>query len=165
MTRALLLLAACVVLGSNNAAAQLSFGDQDQPILVKADKATYKGTLTILEGNVDVRQGDAKINSDKMEIYRVRKDTTGPGLSLGAVTRIVATGNFRYTTPEDVVTGTKGVYVRKSETIVVTGNVSVGQPGRGRLSGERLVYDLRSKRAKVGNDSDRVNFSINQREE
>jgi len=130
--------------------AQLSFGDSDQPILVEAEKATYNGNVTLLSGNVRVRQGDANIKSDEMEVYREKNasDITG-NLSLGAVTRIVAIGNFSYRTPEDV----------------VTGNVSVGKPGSSRLSGEKLVYDLKTKRARVGAGNDRVNFSINQRKE
>lgn len=143
------------------AQAQLSFGDKDEPILVAADKATYKGSLTILEGNVDVRQGGARIRSDKMEIYREKSGEEGTSsLSLGAVTRIVAIGNFSYRTLEDVLTGNTGTYIRKSGTIIVAGNVSVGQPGKSRLSGEKLVYDLKTKRARVGDGEGRVNFGI-----
>jgi len=133
---------------------------------VEAEKATYNGNVTLLSGNVRVRQGDANIKSDEMEVYREKNasDITG-NLSLGAVTRIVAIGNFSYRTPEDVVTGNKGVYNRTAGIITVTGNVSVGKPGSSRLSGEKLVYDLKTKRARVGAGNDRVNFSINQRKE
>ena len=148
------------------AQAQLSFGDSDQPILVEAEKATYRGNLTLLTGDVRVRQGDARIKSDDMEVYRQKNanDSTG-NLSLGAVTRIVAIGNFSYRTPTDVVTGDKGVYNRKSGIITVTGNVTVGKPGSSKLSGERLVYDLETKRARVGAGDGRVDFSINKRDD
>jgi len=42
----------------------------DKPIKVIAEKATYEGGLTILVGNVDVKQGTARIQSDTMNIYR-----------------------------------------------------------------------------------------------
>ncbi len=133
--------------------AQITFGESDAPILVAADKATYKGKVTILETNVDVRQGDARILADYMEIYRESSgDEAVKGLSLGAVTRIVAKGNFSYTTPENVVTGDQGVYVRQTGRITVTGNVTARQPSGSRLSGERLVYDIASKRTRFGED-------------
>lgn len=148
------------------AQAQLTFGDNGEPIIVDAEKATYTGNLTLLVGNVDVRQGTAHIKSDEMEIYREKNaaDATG-NLSLGAVTRIVAIGNFSYRTPTDIVTGNKGVYERTKGVITVTGNVSVGKPGNSRLSGEKLVYDLETKRAKVGAGEGRVEFNIKKRKD
>ncbi len=149
---------------AGQADAQLTFGDSGEPIIVDAEKATYKGNLTLLTGNVDVRQGTAHIKSDEMEIYREKNAADAAGnLSLGAVTRIVAIGKFSYRTPGDVVTGDKGVYDRKTGIITVTGNVSVGKPGSSRLSGEKLVYDLETKRAKVGAGEGRVGFSIKKR--
>jgi len=148
--------------------AQLSFGDSDEPILISADKATYRGNKTVLEGNVDVRQGTARIQSETMDIFRQKAGDDETGfLSLGAVTRIVAKGKFRYTTPENTVTGQTGVYVRRTGLINVTGEVTVSQPGGSKLSGDKLVYDIARKRAKFGEDCQgdncdgRVQFSIN----
>jgi len=153
-----IIFAACAA--SAPAQAQISFGDKGAPILVNADQATYKGNVTILTGNVDVKQGNARIKSDKMEIYREKSSEEGSTLSLGAVTRIVAIDNFSYKTPSDVVTGNRGVYLRERGIITVTGSVTVGQPGRARLSGEKLVYDLNTKRVRVGEEGERVHFGI-----
>jgi len=85
----------------------------DEPIKVLAEKATYEGDLTVLVGNVDVTQGVARIKSDRMNIYRSKaNEETSGSLKLGAVNRIDARGNFRYTTPENNVTGDRGVYER-----------------------------------------------------
>jgi len=118
----------------------------DEPIKVLAEKATYKGSLTVLIGNVDVTQGTARIRSDKMDIYRAEaeSDTTG-SLKLGAVRRIDARGNFRYTTPDNIVTGNRGVYERDKGIITVTGNVKVKQPGGNTATTDKLVYNVKTE--------------------
>lgn len=118
----------------------------DEPIKVLADEATYEGGLTVLVGNVDVTQGSARIRSDKMNIYRseVTGETSG-SLKLGAVNRIDARGNFRYTTPENNVTGDRGVYERDKGIITVTGNVKVRQPGGNTATTDKLIYNVKTE--------------------
>lgn len=148
------------------AQAQLTF-EGDQAILVDADKATYKGAKTVLEGNVDVRQGEAQIRSDKMEILRTSKDDNIENAKdLGLVTRIDATGNFKYVTPENTVVGDRGVYERNKGIITVTGNVKLIQPSGSEVTGDRLVYNIQSKNANFGdrcvgaNCTKRVTFTL-----
>jgi len=137
--------------------AQESFGTSDAPIFVKAEKATYKGNLTLLHDKVNVQQGEAVIMSDKMEIHRQEKaetetDAAEGSLSLGAVTKIIATGNFRYENPETTVTGNKGIYYRNRGVIVVTDNVKVSQPSGSVVTGDKMVYDLKTDRVKFGDE-------------
>jgi len=149
--------------------AQFAFGG-DAPILIDADKATYKGGLTVLAGKVDVRQDDSRIQSDTMDIYR--NEGTGEGitgaLSLGEVKRIDAKGNFKYTTPENTVTGARGVYEKSTGIITVTGNVRLIQPTGSTITGDKLIYDVKTKNARFseqcrGEDcTGRVNFTIKQ---
>ena len=150
------------------ASAQFSFGG-DQPIDIKAEKATYEKNVTVLEGNVKVRQGEADIFADHMTIYRQSPEGAGVSdVSLGVVTRIEAKGNFKYKTPDNTVEGEKGVYVRNTGRIIVTGNVVLIQPSGSRVSGEKLTYDIENRRAKFGDEcvgdncQGRVEFSINQ---
>ena len=146
----------------------MSFGGDD-PIDVKAERATYKGSTTILLGNVRVKQGDATIYADRMDLYRPEKPKSSTGyIKLGNITRIVATGNFRYITAENRVTGEKGVYERDKEIITVTGDVKFTQNNGNSVKGEKMVYDLTTNRTKVGGTcvgrdcekSDRVNIKI-----
>ncbi len=172
MTKTFLYLTAFLVSLAGTSQAQIDFGDSGEPISVAAEKATYKGNLTVLHKNVDVKQGDARIQSDEMEIFRQKrgtKDGAADGtLSLGAVTKIIAKGNFRYVTPENTVTGDQGTYFRDRGVIVVTGNVKVRQPNGTTLSGEKMVYDLKNKRVKFGEEcagdecGGRVNVRLNQ---
>jgi len=118
----------------------------DDPIKVLAEQATYEGGLTVLVGNVDVTQGVARIRSDKMNIYRSETDGEATGsLQLGAVNRIDARGNFHYTTPDNNVTGDRGVYERDKGIITVTGNVKVRQPGGNTASTDKLVYNVKTE--------------------
>lgn len=118
----------------------------DAPINVLAEKATYEGGLTILVGNVDVTQGVARIQSDTMNIYRSEAEPDSAGsLKLGAVNRIDARGNFRYTTPDNDVTGDRGVYERDKGIITVTGNVKVRQPGGNTASTDKLIYNVNTE--------------------
>lgn len=148
------------------ALAQFAFGG-NAPIAVDAENATYKGGLTILEGDVDVRQSDVRIQSNKMDIFRAE---ASPGddasVKLGDVTKIVAVGNFRYTSPENSVTGNRGVYERNKGIITVTGNVTFKTPNGATVKGERLIYNVNKKTAKFGEQckgencqGERVNFS------
>ena len=151
---------------SSPAYAQFSFGG-DAPIKINAEQATYKGNLTVLTGNVDVQQGEARILSDEMKIYR--KSGTDENLSsptLGVVTRIEAIGNFEYITPDNKVTGQRGVYERETAEIVVTGNVVLTQPSGSSVRGDKLTYFIKTKNAKIGDEcvgdncNGRVQFEV-----
>jgi len=125
----------------------------NQPISVKAETATYKSGLTVLNGTVDVTQGAARIESDEMYIYReVSKDDAGGSLRLGALSEIDARGNFRYTAPDNTVTGNRGVYNQITGVMTVTGNVRVTQPSGNIIKSERLTYNVRDKTIRFGNE-------------
>ena len=123
------------------------------PIAVKAQTATYKGGLTVLVDDVDVSQGTARLRADKMEIYRaaVNDESTG-SLKLGEVVRIVAIGNFHYTTPETTVKGDKGVYERAQDSITITGEVRVVQQSGNKANTDRLVYNVRTEAIRFAGD-------------
>lgn len=147
----MLLLALC--LGTTAPAkAQFNFGGNSD-IYIVAEKATYKGRLTILEGDVKVRQGESQIHSDIMHIYREEapKDS-GASAPLGAVQRIEAMGNFKYSTPENTVIGTKGVYKRSTGLIVVTGNVKVRQESGNTATTDRLTYNVKTETIRFEGD-------------
>ena len=116
---------------------------------------------------MDVRQGDAQILSDEMKIYRKSgKEDANASPTLGVVTRIEASGNFEYITPENKVTGKVGVYVRETGQITVTGDVELTQPSGSTVRGDKLTYFIKTKNARIGdacvgeNCSGRVQFEI-----
>ena len=128
------------------AAAQFA-PNSDAPIKGSADNADYRSDLTILSGQVDVRQGDVRILSDIMKIY-----SRNGGVQGGAfenVSRIEAIGNFYYITPEQEVRGEQGVYEQTSDTFTVTGGVILVQDKDNVVTGEKLIYNLSSNEAKI----------------
>lgn len=157
---------------SSPSLAQVSFGN-DAPIDVKAERATYRGAKTVLSGNVRVKQKDAIILADQMDLFRAETKITPVGtedtvIKLGNINRIVAIGNFKYITSENRVTGDKGVYERDKEIITVTGNARFVQNNGSAVNGNKMIYDLNTNRARVdgnceGRDckkKDRVEINI-----
>ncbi len=127
-----------------SAAAQFIPGS-DAATTISADHADYRGDQTILTGQVDVRQGDVRVLADRMTVYSSGEG----GLSQSGFSRIVADGNFYYLTPDQEVRGEKGVYTKKDNTFVVTGNVILRQKDGNVITGDKLYYNLGTKHARV----------------
>jgi len=143
--KSLLALAALSLVIPTSAQAQFARGG-NAPIEAGADDILNKNGVTILSGQVDVRQGGTRILSDTMKIYG---GATGLGSSSGGdVSRIEATGNFYYLTPEQEVRGNNGVYTRESDTFTVTGDVILLQ-GENVVTGDTLIYNLQTEEARV----------------
>ena len=132
-----------------------SFGfGGDGPINVKADRGIYQGDKTDLRGGVRVVQDGAVITSNQMDVFRIRENggsDTG-SVKLGAVRKIVATGNFRYKTDENDIRGRKGVYERERNLMTVTGDVVVIQPGGNRVRSEKMTYNTKTGRIRFLGD-------------
>jgi len=149
MTRTLLTLATLLALA---APAHAQFApDSNAPVRGSADTASYQPGLTKLSGQVDVRQDTARILADTMDIYSAGQRAPG-AQGAGAfddISRIVATGNFYYITPEQEVRGEKGVYEAGAETFTITGNVIFLQGEDNIVTGDKLVYDLNTNTARM----------------
>ena len=150
-----------------------NFGfEGNTPINVSAQTATYKSSVTTLSGDVDVVQDGARVTSNDMVIYRAKaekseEDAQSKSLKLGPITQIDARGNFLYVTPDRRLSGRRGIYDRQKNIITVTGNVVLKQSDGTLVTGEKLVYDMDKKRARVGQectgaDCGRVNFELKQ---
>ena len=130
------------------AGAQQFDPDSGVPTVIDADVLDYAPGVTILSGQVDVRQGDVRILADRMNLYSRDESVSGGNTPISDVSRIVAEGNFYYITPEQEVKGERGVYLADDDTFTVTGNVLLLQ-GENVVSGERLIYDLKTDEARV----------------
>lgn len=133
--------------GASDRQSDDSFGfGGNGPINVKAKIGIYKGSQTDLRDNVEVSQDGSVITSDKMDILRVQEtDGSDQGsVKLGAIRRIIATGNFRYKSEENDIRGTKGVYVSERNIMTVTGDVVVIQSSGNRVQAEKLTYNTKS---------------------
>ena len=118
--------------------------NSDAPIEAAADDIVNSSGVTILTGQVDVRQGETRILSDNMKIYG-GSSGLGPNTD---VSRIEATGNFYYLTPEQEVRGNNGLYTKETDTFTVTGDVILLQ-GDNVVTGDTLIYNLTTENARV----------------
>lgn len=141
-----LIVAGSGLMVSVTASAQFST-DNSAPIDAGADSIFYEEGLIRLAGQVDVRQGEVRILSDRMDIYTGRQNNTD--LDAQDFDKVVASGNFYYLTPEQEVRGENGVYEAKTETFTVTGNVILLQGEDNVITGDRLIYNLSNNEARI----------------
>ena len=139
------------------AAAQIS--GQSGPIQIEADQLDFLDAegKAIYLGNVDAIQGDARIRAEKLTIFFDKKtgganDATGIGSAVGDVQKLVAEGTVYYMTPNEQAKGNRGVYDYKSDTITLTGNVTVTR-GENVIAGDKLVVDVANGRSRISSDS------------
>ena len=126
--------------------AQAQFSKNNSaPIQADAYDVTNTAGVTILSGQVDVRQGETRILSDVM---RIHGGATGVGAATSDISRIEATGNFYYLTPDQEVRGNSGVYTKESDSFTVTGDVILLQ-GENVVTGDTLIYNLTTEEARV----------------
>ena len=140
-----LFIGAALLVGSSTAFAQFS-SDSSAPTILNADDASTENGVITLIGQADVRQGDVRLLADKVEFYT--EGGNGGLISTSGFTRMVATGNFYYITPEQEVRGNQGVYTRADESFIVTGDVVLLQDDSV-VTGKRLNYNLQTREAKV----------------
>ena len=131
---------------SSIASAQFST-DGDSPVTGSADDVDYRPNLTIFSGQVDVRQGDVRILSDKMRVHTINGSSGAE--SIDGAHKIEAIGNFYYLTPDQEVRGDQGIYLKSTETFTVTGDVVLLQGDGNVVTGEKLVYNLTDGTATV----------------
>ncbi len=121
--------------------------DNNAPIDATADDIVNAKGITTLTGQVDVRQGGTRILADKMRIFGGVAGVGGTSTA-SDISRIEATGNFYYITPEQEVRGNNGVYVQATDTFTVKGDVILLQ-GENIVTGETLIYNLTTEEARV----------------
>lgn len=132
--------------------------DRQQPMDIDAnniDGLLDDNSVSVLQGNVRIRQGSLEVDADKAEVHR----------RAGEIDRIVLTGGpvrLRQVSdqgePMDA-TARQVVYTLTDDLMVLTGGVDIKQP-RGNLRGETIKYDLATGRLDGGGDGQRVSLRI-----
>lgn len=117
--------------------AQTAPNNGDQPISFGADAGEYVGDTVTLRGRAELIQGGNRLRAD-----------TVTGLSQTGESRIEATGNVYFVTPDQTIRGDRAIYTTADDTIVVTGDVILTQ-GQNVLTGSRLTYNVRTETARI----------------
>ncbi len=147
-----LAMALVAVLGglvATDAAAKTS--DRGQPMDIDAGR--QEGTLddrspTILSEGVTIRQGSLDIRSDRAEISLSKNGNPQRAVLTGGP--VVLKQQMDDGTPMTA-RASKVDYNLQTEIVVFTGNVSIEQP-RGTMSGERVVYNLKTGQVNSGGE-------------
>ena len=103
-----------------------------------ADGGEYTSTGIALRGRAEVVQGP----------NRLRADSINGTIVSGDLTRVEASGNVYFVTPDQTIRGEGAVYTFATDEVVVTGDVILTQ-GQNVLTGGRLVYNTRTESARM----------------
>ena len=109
-----------------------------EPIMWGADEVSRTPTALSLRGRAELTQGDNRIRADRVEA----------AVNDGTLTRVEATGNVYFVTPEQTIRGDRAVYTPANDTIVLTGDVILTQ-GENVMTGGRLTYNTRTEAAEM----------------
>lgn len=151
-------LAACIG-GLLASTAHAKSSDRNAPMNI--DAGAQEGTLddrapTVLSGGVTITQGTLNITSSRAEIHSKSGDVSRAVLTGGPV---VLKQQMDDGTPMTA-RASKVDYNMQTEIVVFTGNVQIEQP-RGTMSGQRVVYNLKTGQVNSGGEGNgRVKMTI-----
>jgi len=138
MTRTLTTAAIALALAALPTAGGTQSFQGGQPIMWGADEVSRTPTVLSLRGRAELTQGDNRIRADRVEA----------AVSDGTLTRVEATGDVYFVTPEQTIRGDRAVYTPANDTIVLSGDVILTQ-GENVMTGGRLTYNTRTEAAEM----------------
>lgn len=145
MSRLLKAAALALTLAALPAVGDAQTADNRAPIMWSAVTVEYVGDTLTLRGPAELVQGDNRFRADQIA-----------GFSQSGDSRLEATGNVYFVTPEQTIRGDRATYDTASGVIVVTGDVILTQ-GENVMTGGRLTYNIRTEAARIeGGSADRV---------
>ena len=129
---------------------------EDAPINIEANHmtSTEKSNSVIFTGDVDAKQADVRIRSDKMTVYytakedETKKKAKGKEGATQQVEKMICEGNVEITRAEWLGTSKKMVYLSNERQVILTGNAKAWQ-GQNMVSGEKIIYYLDEGRSEV----------------
>jgi lipopolysaccharide export system protein LptA len=112
-----------------------------------------KQRISVFSGNVVVTRGPTIMHATTMKLYsdldsKDPKGSAGKEPKSSSFTRIEAFGPISVTSEDQSVTGSNAVVDMKTQILTVTGNVVLTR-GKDVATGEKLVVDMRTGRAKI----------------
>jgi lipopolysaccharide export system protein LptA len=132
----LTVLALPAVSGAQSAASRIDASRQ--PVQYGADAGEYTPEGFSLRGRAEVTQGSNRLRAEAIRGFTANGD----------LTRIEATGSVYFVTPDQSMKGDRAVYTLNDGNVVVTGDVILTQ-GKSVLTGNRLVYNVRTETARI----------------
>lgn len=126
---------------------------KQQPITIAADEmmSTEKTSQVVFKGDVDAKQGDLRIRTDKMTVFYTlpseeeKKDDKNVRQQID---KIVCDGNVEITRQDWLGTARKMIYHALKQQIRMSGNAKAWQ-GQNMVTGEEIIYYIKEKRSEV----------------
>ena len=133
--------------GDRAAAQDAALHDTRLPIEITADSLEVKQQerLAVFQGNVDAVQGDLRLTASEIRVHYRGGSGDAPE---GAISRIDATGDVRFATPNETAQGDAGVYDVAAQVITLTGAVVLTR-GDNVIRGEKLTLELATGRSRI----------------
>ncbi len=163
---ATIILIAAVLLWSVPGASQSEPGSnrsgQPAQTIITSDRLVTDNRAKLAEftGNVKVNRAGSVITADRLEVYYADSDgnNTGGVAAGGAVVeKIVAEGNVHIQSADLVAAAQKGVFIRKTQKITLSGDNTTATSGGHSITGSEIVLLLDKDRIRVtGGPQDRV---------
>ena len=125
----------------------------EEPIYIEADQmsSTQQKNEVLFSGNVDAKQGNLTIRSDKMTVYYQeagKNGESGPIKAKQQIEKLICTGNVEITREDWLGTANKMIYLAGQRQVVLNGNANAWQ-GQNKVSGEKIVYYMDEGRSEV----------------
>ena len=165
LTQTILTIAFCALFWATGANAQAvpAFGgfkhDSGQPIEIVSDALEVRQAeeIAVFEGNVEARQGDLMLKTDKLEVA-YDPEATGGG-DAGAIRELNARGGVFITNGEATATGDWARYSVVDASVVLGGGAVTLTQDQNVIRGKKLVIDLVTGSGKVEGGRVRTIFS------
>jgi lipopolysaccharide transport protein LptA len=138
-----LVVGSCLLLVAAPAEGQARISEQGGDIDIRADAFRVAENVWHTVGRVHVRQGDAELRADRMDVYFAKGESSP---SQENIVRIVAEGSVIYNNPSLTARGDAGVYTVEDEQIRLTGRVRLIR-GQDVFCGSELVFQPESGRS------------------
>ncbi len=124
----------------------------EKPIYVEADHMSSTGdsNAVLFTGNVDAKQGDLRIRSDKMTVFYDDPDNPDDKqlASTQRIQKLMCDGNVEITREDWLGTSEHMTYLAGSRQVILTGNAKAWQ-GQNMVVGEKIIYYMDEGRSEV----------------
>jgi lipopolysaccharide export system protein LptA len=130
--------ASLAVPGLSGAQSSSGLGASGQPVAYGGDSGEYTPNGFALRGRAEITQGGNRLRADSINATTVNN----------SLSRVEASGNVYFVTPDQSSRGDRAVYTLANGEVVLTGDVILTQ-GKNVLTGGRLVYNVRTQTARM----------------
>lgn len=123
----------------------------DTPIKIEADhmSSMEKESSVIFAGDVDARQEDVRIRTDKMTVFYTDKAKESAEAKVSQkVEKLVCNGNVEITRDDWLGKARDMVYLSKERQFILMGDAKAWQ-GQNMVSGDKIIYYLDEGRSEV----------------